>query len=31
MIDFTKSAPGVYIEEITPAGPIAGTGTSPRP
>ena len=28
MIDFTKSAPGVYITEITPTGPIAGTGTS---
>ena len=28
MIDFTKSAPGVYIAEITPTGPIAGTGTS---
>jgi phage tail sheath protein FI len=28
MADFTTKAPGVYIEEITPAGPIAGTGTS---
>jgi phage tail sheath protein FI len=28
MVDFTKSAPGVYIKEVTPTGPIAGTGTS---
>ena len=28
MVDYTTSAPGVYIEEITPAGPIAGAGTS---
>jgi phage tail sheath protein FI len=27
MTDFTTKAPGVYIEEITPAGPIAGAGT----
>ncbi|MGQ5640495.1 MULTISPECIES: phage tail sheath family protein [unclassified Streptomyces] len=27
-MDFTTKAPGVYIEEITPAGPIAGVGTS---
>jgi uncharacterized protein len=28
MIDYETKAPGVYIEEITPAGPIAGAGTS---
>ncbi|WP_194814234.1 phage tail sheath subtilisin-like domain-containing protein [Nocardia sp. XZ_19_385] len=28
MIDVTKTPPGVYIDEITPTGPIAGTGTS---
>jgi phage tail sheath protein FI len=28
MVDYTTQAPGVYIEEITPAGPIAGAGTS---
>jgi uncharacterized protein len=28
MADFENKAPGVYIEEITPAGPIAGAGTS---
>jgi uncharacterized protein len=28
MVDYTTSAPGVYIQEITPAGPIAGVGTS---
>ena len=28
MVDYETKAPGVYIEEITPAGPIAGTGTS---
>jgi phage tail sheath protein FI len=28
MVDYQTKAPGVYIEEITPAGPIAGTGTS---
>jgi hypothetical protein len=28
MVDYQSKAPGVYIEEITPAGPIAGTGTS---
>jgi uncharacterized protein len=28
MVDYTTKAPGVYIEEITPAGPIAGAGTS---
>jgi uncharacterized protein len=28
MVDYTTKAPGVYIEEITPAGPIAGVGTS---
>ena len=28
MVDTTKLAPGVYIQEITPAGPIAGAGTS---
>jgi phage tail sheath protein FI len=27
MVDYTTKAPGVYIEEITPAGPIAGAGT----
>ena len=27
MVDFTTQAPGVYIQEITPAGPIAGAGT----
>ncbi|WP_035845072.1 phage tail sheath family protein [Kitasatospora azatica] len=28
MVDYQNKAPGVYIEEITPAGPIAGVGTS---
>ncbi|MET7900738.1 phage tail sheath subtilisin-like domain-containing protein [Streptomyces sp. NPDC005355] len=28
MVDYTNKAPGVYIEEIEPAGPIAGIGTS---
>ena len=28
VIDYQNKAPGVYIEEITPAGPIAGVGTS---
>ena len=28
MVDYESKAPGVYIEEITPAGPIAGAGTS---
>jgi phage tail sheath protein FI len=28
MVDYSTKAPGVYIEEITPAGPIAGSGTS---
>lgn len=28
MINYENKAPGVYIEEITPAGPIAGVGTS---
>ena len=28
MFDSTTKAPGVYIQEITPAGPIAGAGTS---
>jgi phage tail sheath protein FI len=28
MVDYSTKAPGVYIEEITPAGPIAGAGTS---
>jgi phage tail sheath protein FI len=28
MADFEGRAPGVYIEEITPAGPIAGAGTT---
>ncbi|SDW52266.1 hypothetical protein SAMN05421504_101812 [Amycolatopsis xylanica] len=28
MVDYEKKAPGVYVEEITPAGPIAGAGTS---
>jgi uncharacterized protein len=28
MVDYENKAPGVYIEEITPAGPIAGAGTS---
>jgi phage tail sheath protein FI len=28
MVDYERSAPGVHIEEITAAGPIAGTGTS---
>ena len=28
MVDTTNLAPGVYIQEITPAGPIAGAGTS---
>jgi phage tail sheath protein FI len=28
MFDPTGKAPGVYVEEITPAGPIAGAGTS---
>jgi phage tail sheath protein FI len=28
MIDYESKAPGVYIEEITPAGPIIGAGTS---
>lgn len=28
MTDYTLNAPGVYIQEVTPAGPIAGVGTS---
>lgn len=28
MIDYETKAPGVYIEEVTPAGPIVGAGTS---
>jgi phage tail sheath protein FI len=28
MVDYQSKAPGVYVEEITPAGPIAGAGTS---
>jgi phage tail sheath protein FI len=28
MVDYQSKAPGVYAEEITPAGPIAGAGTS---
>jgi uncharacterized protein len=28
MIDYETKAPGVYIEEIAPTGPIAGAGTS---
>lgn len=28
MGEYTNKAPGVYIEEITPTGPIAGVGTS---
>lgn len=28
MIDYENKAPGVYVEEIAPAGPIVGTGTS---
>ena len=28
MVELRDQAPGVYIEEITPAGPIAGAGTS---
>jgi phage tail sheath protein FI len=28
MVDYQTKAPGVYIEEFTPAGPIAGSGTS---
>jgi phage tail sheath protein FI len=28
MADFEGKAPGVYVEEITPAGPIAGAGTT---
>jgi phage tail sheath protein FI len=28
MVDYETKAPGVYIEEITPAGPISGAGTS---
>jgi phage tail sheath protein FI len=28
MVDYETKAPGVYIEEITPTGPIAGAGTS---
>lgn len=28
MVDYETKAPGVYIEEITPAGPIAGAGTT---
>ena len=28
MVDYESKAPGVYIEEITPAGPIAGASTS---
>ncbi|SNS15356.1 hypothetical protein SAMN04488107_1632 [Geodermatophilus saharensis] len=28
MASFEDKAPGVYVEEITPAGPIAGVGTS---
>ncbi|MBL8932572.1 MAG: phage tail sheath family protein [Kineosporiaceae bacterium] len=28
MVDYQTKAPGVYVEEITPAGPIAGAGTS---
>src|SRR3954454_3845754 len=28
MVDYELSAPGVYVEEVTPAGPIAGAGTT---
>ena len=28
MVDYTTVAPGVHVEEIVPAGPIAGAGTS---
>ena len=28
MVDYQTKSPGVYIEEFTPAGPIAGSGTS---
>jgi uncharacterized protein len=28
MVDYELKAPGIYIEEVTPAGPIAGTGTT---
>jgi phage tail sheath protein FI len=28
LVDYQNMAPGVYAEEITPAGPIAGSGTS---
>lgn len=28
MVDYATAAPGIHLEEITPAGPIAGAGTS---
>ena len=28
MVDYSTAAPGIHLEEITPAGPISGTGTS---
>ncbi|GAA0435963.1 hypothetical protein Acor_55440 [Acrocarpospora corrugata] len=28
MVDYETKAPGVYVEEVTPAGPITGAGTS---
>jgi len=28
MVDYTTAAPGVHLEEFTPAGPISGAGTS---
>ena len=28
MVDYTTAAPGIHLEEITPAGPIEGAGTS---
>jgi len=27
MVDYTTAAPGIHLEEITPAGPISGAGT----
>ena len=28
MVDYATAAPGIHVEEITPAGPIGGAGTS---
>ena len=28
MVDYASAAPGIHLEEITPAGPISGAGTS---